>query len=250
MKSKRIAILVWGMLREFEYAHKTWKFLNDIEYDIFFSVWDKTFEENKILDIDIKDDVTRESILKYFPNATINIESEIDVNAATNTKKMSYHWKKLFILTKLSDYEYDSVLLIRPDLYIKENNFSNFIKNFNKNHILGLSEIKHGCGPGFHYVQDCLFFGKYDLMRDVFLSFNPPDNSLQYIHYHLAKYFVYNDIYIEEMGPIIIDYFVMRSIHRKILNLDFEVLRKVGIEWWNAKNLNKTPTILPQLNYK
>lgn len=244
MNKKKLAVLVWGMFREFEHAHKTWSFLSDFDYDIFFSTWDKTYEENTQLKININEIVEKERILKYFPNAFVNIESENDVGLITNTKKMSYHWRKLFVLSINTNFEYEYVLLIRPDLYIKENGLSNLLKNFKENHILGLSDITHSGSPMYHFVQDCLFFGKYNIMRDVFLSFNPTDCNHPFIHYHLAKHFVYNDVYVQSIPKSILDFFVMRSVHREIKNLDFETLRKLGLEWWDSKHHNKeTPLI-------
>lgn len=243
LKTKKLAVLVFGMFREFEHAHKTWSFLNDFEYDIFFSTWDRTYEENILLNIEINESIEKERILKYFPNAFINIESESDVDIVTNACKMQYHWKKLFELTKSSDFTYEYALLIRPDLYIKENGFSNLLKNFNKNHILGVEEVNYKPPPWDYFVGDFLFFGKYDLMQDIFLSYNPPEFSPKYFHYppshhshyHLVKHFVLNNIYVEEISRSVLDTFILRSIHRNFLNLDFQTLKKLGREWQSAK---------------
>jgi hypothetical protein len=236
MKKKKLAVLTWGMIREFEYAHKTWTFLNDIEYDIFFSVWDKSYEINGELNNSIIEDVTEEMILQYFPNAITNIESETNVNFQTNMKRVEYHWKKLFNLLEKSEYEYEYVLLLRPDSYIEEHEFSKYINNINDEHLHGLSIIMHHPSPSYHFVQDCLFVGKTKPMKDIFLSFNPPDLHTHYINYHLAKHFVHNDMYVQFIPLNILNHLVMRIVHRDFLNLNFEQLEKIGIEWWNLKH--------------
>lgn len=235
MKKKKLAVLTWGMLREFEYAHKSWTFLNDIEYDIFFSVWDKSYEANNEIKDDIKD-VTIETILQYFPNAITNIESENNVDFQTNMKRVEYHWKKLFNLLEQSIYEYEYVLLLRPDSYIEEHGFSEYINNINDEHLHGLSIIHHTPAPSYHFVQDCLFVGKTKPIKDIFLSLNLPDLHTYYIHYHLAKHFVHNDMYVQLIPPTTLNHLVMRSAHRDFLNANFKKLYEIGINWWNSKH--------------
>jgi len=73
----KTAVLVSGMYREFDIAVKSWKFLNDLDCDVYFSTWKKSVQSSTVLDIHIDEDVTEDMILKHIPNAKIKI---YDVN--------------------------------------------------------------------------------------------------------------------------------------------------------------------------
>jgi hypothetical protein len=64
----KTAVLVFGEYREFKNAHKTWKFLNNIDYDIYMSTWTTTNDVNSALGIDLHTTIDETDILKYFPN--------------------------------------------------------------------------------------------------------------------------------------------------------------------------------------
>ena len=75
---KKMAVLINGEFREFDIAIKSWKFINEIDCDIYVSTWDKTIQINKKLNIHIEEDITEDNIKKHFPNATVSILKQSD----------------------------------------------------------------------------------------------------------------------------------------------------------------------------
>ena len=244
----KIAVLVFGEFREFENAHKSWTFLNHIDYDLYLSTWNISHEINEeYLNINLCEDVTPDRILKYFPNAIINIDNPITSSYST---KITYHWRKLFNMVDISGKEYENVILIRPELMIKENGELYKIINskITDPFIYNLSGIIHYKPPVFLYVQDVFFIGNYKLMKDIFLSFTPPDVTYKDIHFHLSKHFINNDVYIETLFPhVVLNYYIMRTIHRKFLNVDFDLQKIISEEWWLLKRRNQVPIKILEL---
>ena len=72
----KVAVLVYGMLREFDTAVKTWNFLNHPDFDFYFSTWSESYQINKNLNIDIREEITEDMITKHIPNAKISILDE------------------------------------------------------------------------------------------------------------------------------------------------------------------------------
>ena len=237
---KKLAVLAAGEFREFENAVKTWFWLDEIDCDLFISTWSKTVEVNHPLGISIEEYVTKEKILKHIPNAMINIEkyeTGTTLHSTLNSNKYIYHMRKLFNMVEMSDYDYDLIFLTRPDVAYKDNGgFSEYVKGINDDYIRASGPICFSPPPGTIYIQDTFFLGKKNIMRNIFLSLPYIDTSVRDIHYYLSKHFVYNDVYIVDIGGQYLDYFIMRSIHRKYLHLDFETQRKIGIHWWQVKN--------------
>jgi len=235
----KTAVLVWGEFREFENAHKSWNFLRDLDYDIYVSTWDNTVEKNELLNIDIYESVTKERILKYFPNAIINIEAQF---SSSPPSKVVHHWRKLFNLSYMSGIEYDNIILIRTDIVLDElhESFNLIIDNLSDERIIyGLGNIQSQKPPIYLFVADCMFMGKTNIMREIFLSFPPPDVTRRDIHYHLSKHFIENDVYVENMHGNVFQYFIMRSVNRDFLHLTFSEQQKIAEDWWFAKYHNK-----------
>ena len=166
----KTAVLVFGEFREFETAHTSWKFLENIDYDIYVHTWDTSNDTNSELGINVKESVDEHRILKYFPNATVNIEQDKELGLAS--ARMIYHIRMLFNMMTLSGVKYDTVILLRPDIYFNDstNIESLLIELPNKNILYGLSTVNHPPPPEFTYVNDCLFIGTMELMRNTFLS--------------------------------------------------------------------------------
>ena len=249
---KKLAILVGGMFREFENAHKSWSFLNYESNDVFFSTWDKTQEINQKLEIDIEEDVTEERIKKYLPNAYIQINKDTieDLSTVSSIKKIIFHWKILIKMVEESGNQYDTIILTRPDLYIREKvDLNKFIENIVDGRVYGLTPVEQRPYYPFFYVQDCLFFSKFNVIEKMInkLEINPEADD---IHGYLSCYFINNRIFVDHLHPVFVDYFVLRSVHRDVMHLDYENLRLIGLDWWSIKNRNKDPMILiDKLNY-
>ena len=73
----KTAVLVSGMCRQFDIAVKSWKFLNDLDCDVYFSTWKKSVQSSKVLNMYIEEDITEDMILEHIPNAKVKI---YDVN--------------------------------------------------------------------------------------------------------------------------------------------------------------------------
>lgn len=233
---KKLAVLVGGEFREFESAYPSWPFLS-IEHDFFISTWDTSIEKNPKLNIDLLEEVSSARILKHFPNAHINIES--DTMLVDNSKKQRHHWKKLFEMVANTGVEYETVILIRPDIrIIEKKNLNDFICSIND-----FSLYVNGLGitfmppPAFIYVNETILMGKYKVVKDAILSLPEFDISKFNVHYHIAKHFVNNDIHVEPLYDII-DTFIMRSSHRGKLHLSIEDQKVIAQHWWDTLHLN------------
>jgi hypothetical protein len=97
----KLAVLVYGMYREFDIVVKSWDFLNNIDSDVYFSTWDTSKQKNIRLGITIDEEVTEERIKKHIPNATTSVQSENKFTELSNSQKLMYHWKNCLKMVKL-----------------------------------------------------------------------------------------------------------------------------------------------------
>jgi hypothetical protein len=246
----KTAVLVFGEYREFKNAHKTWKFLNNIEYDMYVSTSNTSSDVNNILGINLHTTIDKMDILKYFPNAKISIKSDT-VYGMVSTK-MVHHWRTLFNMMTMSGIEYDNVILLRPDIYFDNTDLieSLLIKLPNTNILYGLSRVNHPPPPEYMYVNDCLFIGNMELMRNTFLSMFEPDITRKGIHYHLAKHFINNDIYIQPIHEPDNIFGIMRALHRDYLHCNFTELKEIGEIYFETKHMNPTNTRIDKLKLR
>lgn len=241
--SKKYAVLVFGEYREFDYAHKTWTFLNEINYDLYFSTWNITEENNDLLNINIYEEVTKERILQYFPDATIDIRGAEDYGVLTTPiNRMLFHWRNLFNMVTFSGKEYDGIILLRSDIYLNQKkSINNLLVNLKDDIIYGLSHITSNPPPKYLYVQDTMFIGRPEMLKWSLLTFRPPDVSFKNIHYHLSLHFLSNFIYVESIEFEYFDYYMMRSVNRNFMNESFETQKKLSEEWFDAKYIQTQP---------
>jgi len=191
----KIAVIVYGMYREFDIAVKSWKFIGDSDFDFYFSTWSKSIQKCEPLGYDLNEDVTPEMISKHIPNAVIDIVNEDNVEfdfnglgpGLINSTKMIYHWKNGLKLTKESGKEYDLIVLMRPDSYmildddgikkLKECSLDDRIYGCNFIHITG---IKH------YFLIDTFFCGtSHNISKLIDIL---PNKITFNIHTELAKY--------------------------------------------------------------
>jgi hypothetical protein len=129
----KTAVLVSGMYREFDIAVKSWKFLNDLDCDVYFSTWKKSVQYSENLKLRVEKDITEDMILKYIPNAKVKI---YDVNDFDFSGDVCYHNDKhIFLLKssldmiKESGIKYDMLIMNRPDNYFFYSyNYENYKK--------------------------------------------------------------------------------------------------------------------------
>jgi hypothetical protein len=173
----KVAILACGEYREFEKAVKSWEFLNQLDCDVYISTWNKS---KQLIDIGNYKEliVTKEMIKNHIPNAFIEIQSP-DYNM-NNINKMVFHIKNSLKMLKQKNYQYDKVLLIRMDLFLKINSEKNFL------YFLELNEMNslYGCGCGifidnkgnYNLNNDTLIYGDYNYVVNFI------ENLPNYIH--------------------------------------------------------------------
>ena len=177
----KLAVLIYGMYREFDIAIKSWNFLNHIDNDVYFSTWDRSAQRNKRLNITIDEEVTHSRILKHVPTATVNIEP--DVLSLSNPQKMIYHWKQCLRMMKESGKEYDLVMLTRPDSFKVINDYKTIYKCNTPNVLYGLEELLDTeAGP---FIQDVFFLGDTQTVSNLIDTISPDILS---IHNGLAEH--------------------------------------------------------------
>jgi hypothetical protein len=177
----KLAVLVYGMYREFDIAVKSWDFLNRIDNDVYFSTWNRSAQQNKRLNITIDEEVTPGRILDHVPTATVNVEP--DVLPFSNPQKMMYHWKQCLRMMRESGKEYDLVMLTRPDSFKVIEDPKCIYRCNAPNTVYGLEEILDTeTGP---FIQDIFFLGDVQTISNLIDTVSPDIPS---IHNGLAEH--------------------------------------------------------------
>jgi hypothetical protein len=240
----KIAVIVYGMYREFDIAVKSWKFLNDSDFDFYFSTWSKSIQKCESLGYDLNEDITTEMISKHIPNAVIDVVNEDDVefdfnglgDGLINSTKMIYHWKNGLKLIKESGKEYDLIVLMRPDSYmtlnddvikkLKECRLEDRIYGCNYIHITG---IKH------YFLIDTFFCGTfYNISKLIDVL---PNKITFNIHTELAKYILSLGLYVDavsEFNSAVIRPNVRNMEKDEVLNTD-TILKYLRL--WDQHNI-------------
>ena len=117
----KVAIVITGEYRTFSSCRATMIFLNDLENDVYVSIWKNSKLFDPLLNIDINEDITIEKVNADIKRpATIEIEdfNECAVleNTNNNVVKMTYRWHRGLELVKASGIEYDFICILRPDM--------------------------------------------------------------------------------------------------------------------------------------
>jgi hypothetical protein len=230
---KQLALLVGGEFREFRSCYASWNELISLDHDLFFSTWSTSSEFNKGLGINIGEPVTEAIIKSVASHAVVSVIDKVNLESTNN---LLYHWRNAFQLMYQSLHQYDTVMLIRPDLFLKTHHIEDYIKNILDDRIYGVSTVHQLPPPDIMYVNDSLFFGKTKNMVNAFMSI--PYYGLEYksIHYHLAKHFVNADIFVEQIPVSLFDYTIFRSSMRGYEGLNINELRDQSVKWWNIKH--------------
>ena len=240
----KIAVIIYGMYREFDIAVKSWKFLNDSDFDFYFSTWSKSIQKCEPLGYDLNEDVTSKMISKHIPNAVIDVVNEDDVEfdfnglgpGLINSTKMIYHWKNGLKLIKESGKEYDLIVLMRPDSYmmlnddgikkLKECSLDDRIYGCNFIHITGL---KH------YFLVDTFFCGTFHNISKLIDTL--PNKITFNIHTELAKHILSLGLYVDavsEFNSVVVRPNVREFEKNDVLNL--EVLLKC-LRIWDKNNI-------------
>lgn len=179
----KIAVLLYGQTRMLDISVRSWKFKEMVPTDFYVSTWDKTKVTSGNLNRTIEYEVTREDILKYLPDATIDICNEghilsgepynkgADVAAGhyiSKTYKAMFHIKNSCRMMIESKKEYDLVILTRTDIWTEFRMSLGELKKLNvDNTIFGLTENKKITEDRF-YICDTFFIGNtYTMIKMI-----------------------------------------------------------------------------------
>ena len=236
----KTAVLVSGMCRQFDIAVKSWKFLNDLDCDVYFSTWKKSVQSSKVLDIHIEEDITEDMILEHIPNAKIKI---YDVNDFDFSGDREFHNDKhLFLMKsslnmiKESGVNYEMLILTRPDNYSIYNYTPEFYSKFNNEGVIyGLTPIYITGKPS----EKIYFLVEYFMMGDFKTLFNTidtlPSSMPGNIHTEFAKTILSLDYYVVQLPEF--DLKLVRPNVRdlKIEDISNESLQGKFMEWGQNK---------------
>jgi hypothetical protein len=236
----KTAVLVSGMYREFDIAVKSWKFLNDLDCDVYFSTWKKSIQSSKVLDIHLEEDVTEDMILKHIPNAKIKI---YDVNDFNFSGDVEYHNNKhLFLLKsslgmiKESGVDYDMLIMTRPDNYSFYNYTPEYYFKFiREDALFGLTPIYITGKPSMeqYFLLDYFFMGHFKTLYNVID--NLPTDMIGNIHTEFAKSVMKLDYYVVQLPDF--DLKLIRPNVRDLKTEDItnETVQLKFMEWGQNK---------------
>ena len=203
----KTAVLVSGMCRQFDIAVKSWKFLNDLDCDVYFSTWKKSVQSSKVLNMHVEEDITENTILEHIPTAKIKI---YDVNDFDFPGDISYHNDKhLFLMKsslnmiKESGVEYDMLIMTRPDNYSFYNYTPEFYSNFvNEGIIYGLTPIYITGKPSkeIYFLVEYFFMGDFKTLFNVIDSL--PTTMPGNIHTEFAREILKLDYYVVQLPDL------------------------------------------------
>jgi hypothetical protein len=142
---------------------------------------------------------------------------------------MYFHWKNLSKMMKDSKIQYDSVILIRTDLYLNMNIDSKMLFEFNQENTLYAFENVVLGGPNMFKVDDKYFQSNYETMIKFL------DNiSLEMTwHTDLARYIIDSGLWVNTpIGKDKYDSIICRPNCRGIENLSFQKVHEMDNLWY------------------
>ena len=228
-----IAVLISGEYREFEISYPSWRFDECGTVDYFFSTWSETSEVNARLNINISEAVTIDRIKKHLPITDYIISDSIDL---PNQQQMINRWQEGLKLIKNSGKTYDSIIVIRPDLYIEYGYlFYHFITNISSNTFYCYCDFYKG---ELKNVIDQIFIGD----SNTILKLIDIDTSVikhnTNIHNFLADYF--NTLFESVKVIPFSKYYIVRSNSRGLDSYSYEIIKANSIFWYEQKHLLET----------
>lgn len=225
-----VAVLVFGEYREFDIAVKSWKFLNEFNCDVYFSTWDESIQVKDDLNVNIFEQVTVERIKNHIPNATVSIKNQNDVaHLNGNTQKMFFHWKESFRLMIESGKQYDSIMLLRPDLYFDLDSHKIF-SEFNEPNTLYCNKLINASGyvpPKPFLLTDTFYYGNYNEMYKFIDNLDVVSSEVN-PHKQLYKLTINLDL---KTKIVDFEIFIMRPTLRGIDSMSIELVIKKFYEW-------------------
>lgn len=233
----KAAVLVDGEFREMGITFDTWRFLKEIDCDVYVSTWSKCIQINKTLDIHIEEDIDENYVRSFFPDAKISINNIDDYDFSTDVffhnAKQIFHWKNCLKMMKESGVEYDIVILTRPDNYFFYKFDSNKFFELNKEKTIYGQDTIHVSGPDKQYfVMEYFFLGSVESMSKMIETL--PNEMPGNIHTQLSLHLLSLNMYVHP----IYDYnlTLARPTLRGVEKLTPEIVNQKFWEW--GQNIN------------
>lgn len=221
----KLAVLVYGMYREFDIAVKSWNFLNDIDSELYFSTWNKSIQKNKKLGIIVDEVVTEERIKKHIPSAITSVQSEDSFMGLSNSQKLIYHWKNCLKMVRDSGNHYDLIMLTRPDNYTVIGEPHQKLFEYNKaNTVYGLEKITIINNEPF--IQDIFFIGNFNVISNL-IDTIPTNVTL--IHQDLSKHILSLGYTVDAVERI--NVVTIRSNVRGMKEINLKNIFEKTMEW-------------------
>ena len=214
----KIAFLISGMYREFDFVAKCLELQNLIKYDFYMSTWNTSKQKYSNSDSYKEFEVTPNKITDYIPNCIYEIlnESEIFPNEVKNSNKMIFHWKNSFKLMVDSGKQYDLICLIRTDLsfkilskghltsdYLTDIDDWDFDRNtLYCNKLLQIRKSNNSQNDLDYLSDDLLFCGSRKIMGRFINGLPDPFTEYEWIpHITLGNYLFKTNLITSEIHP-------------------------------------------------
>jgi hypothetical protein len=224
----KIAVFVYGEYRDFDILVKTWKFLKDLDCDVYVSTWDYSYQENHILGYFVEKHVTKEMILDLIPDAKVMVINEKEhygenYGYIPNPQKIAFHSKNCLAMAKQSGIQYDQAIWTRTDNYCKFNfSYEEFYSMNKPSTIYGLDHL-YLSGPNEFFIHDVFFISKYDIMVNL-IDTLPLD--IMSIHNQLASHILKLNLYVEPIGHKL-DFSTVRGNIQELTSIELLNIHKV-----------------------
>jgi hypothetical protein len=224
----KLAVLIFGEYREHELAVKTWDFLNHFECDIYYSTWNKSIQHDDKLGIRIEEIITEEKIKSIFPNAVTSIldYDEYLGKFVNNAGRLYFHWEILLGLLKNSGKEYTHVMLIRPELYIRNfgEDYSTWEGKIDPNALVSNEPIRL-IHVNTYFCPDWFFLGNYNTV----VSFLENLPKGMYFHEDLAAYIISLGYFCQTFDMA---YKLMRGCCRNLEEINWVTVSDCQEQWF------------------
>lgn len=168
----KLAILITGEYRTFEFCRKTMKFLDQstLDKDVYFSTWNKTIIDNpftkdkQISDTPITRKVTTNEIQSALGMPAKIQVHDYDIVCPKRSLAMRTGWRLGFKMIEESNTSYDYVYVLRPDLFFKGKSIFEVGEFVNFENTIGLPKDPYVDGE----IDDTTFFSTYDNIKKLF----------------------------------------------------------------------------------
>lgn len=220
-KLDKIALLIGGRIGRHDVAVKSWKIHKWENVDSYFSVWDRTLQTNRGLNILVD---RKESYSSIKIGAKIQFWKERDFQYNSNLRKQMHHWQ--ILINGIYD-DYGLVILTRPELYyeLSEDIFRNFLETIDDK----LYTLTYY--PEISHIDDTLLIAKPRVFKDFIqaVEFSEITQETR-VHNWLHDKFISNGI-----GRIVGIKNIALCRETCDYNDSFETIRQKQIDW--NKNL-------------